>query len=195
MTLKDRLSDDLAAGRTAVAHGDQTAAPTAATLSLALSEITAAEYRKAHREELADAEVLAMLRKMVNSGRETAEQFSRRAAEESKAQDDLLELANILDDPDHIRDTVTDAEAHGRAAGRYADEAAAERASADLLESYLPKVLDAEATAVKVTEAITATGAEGRSGIGKVMGWLNANTESGTLDKGLASRIARESLN
>lgn len=195
MTLKDRLSDDLAAARTAVAHGDQTAAPTAATLSLALSEITAAEYRKAHREELTDAEVLAMLRKMVNSGRETAEQFSRRAAEESKAQDDLLELANILDDPDHIRDTVTDAEGHGRAAVRYADEAAAERASADLLESYLPKVLDAEATAAKVTEAVAATGAEGRSGIGKVMGWLNANTESGTLDKGLASRIARESLN
>lgn len=60
MTIKDRLSDDLAAARTAVAHGDQTAAPTAATLSLALSEITAAEYRKAHREELTDTEVLAM---------------------------------------------------------------------------------------------------------------------------------------
>lgn len=195
MPIKNRLSDDLATARTAIAHGDQTAAAAAATLSLALSEITTAEYRKAHREELADAEVLALLRKMVNSGRETAEQFARRATEKSKAQDDLLELANILDDPDHIRDTITDAEDHGRAARRYADEAAAERASADLLESYLPTVLDSEATAAKVAEAIAATGAEGRSGIGKVMGWLSANTESGTLDKGLASRIAREALN
>lgn len=190
MSIKNRLSDDLAAARAAWSKGDADQSEVVSTLSLALSELISEGYRR----DLDDAAELALLRKMVNSGRETASQFSRRAAEESKMQDDLLERANILDDPDHIRDTITYAEEHGQSARRYADEAAAERASADLLESYLPKVLDAEATAAKVTEAIAATGAGGRSGIGKVMGWLNANTESGTLDKGLASRIAREKL-
>lgn len=161
------------------------------TLSLALSELTAEEYRR----DLDDAAAIALLRKLVNSGRETASQFSRRVAEESKAQDDLLELANILDDPGHISDSLEDAEEHGRVSRRYAEKAAAESASADLLEGYLPRVLDAEATAGKVAEAIAATGAAGKSGIGKVMGWLSANTEDGTLDKGLASRLAREALN
>lgn len=191
MTIKTKIADDLATARAAWSRGDADQSEAVSTLSLALSELTAEEYRR----DLDDAAAIALLRKLVNSGRETASQFSRRVAEESKAQDDLLELANILDDPGHISDSLEDAEEHGRVSRRYAEKAAAESASADLLEGYLPRVLDAEATAGKVAEAIAATGAAGKSGIGKVMGWLSANTEDGTLDKGLASRLAREALN
>lgn len=191
MMIKERIAAALATARYEWAKGDPDQSEAVATLSLALSELTAAEYR----EDLDEEGALALLRKMVKNGRETASQFSRRAAEESKAQDGLLEVANLMDDPDHIEDALGDARTHGAAAAAYTAKAAAERASSDLLEGYLPRVLDAEATAGKVAEAIAATGAAGKSGIGKVMGWLSANTESGTLDKGLASRLAREALN
>src|SRR6185437_8459704 len=54
------------------------------------------------------------------------------------------------------------------AAGR-ADQAAAERAEGDVLADYLPAQLADDELAGMVTAAIAQTGAEGMSGMGKVM--------------------------
>jgi len=54
------------------------------------------------------------------------------------------------------------------AAGR-ADQAAAERAEGDVLADYLPAQLADDELADMVTAAIAQTGAEGMSGMGKVM--------------------------
>ena len=82
------------------------------------------------------------------------------------------------------------------ASGIYAKAGAQERAEGEaqeaaVLESYLPQLLDEAATRELVASIVAETGAEGPKGLGVIMGRLKGRAD---LDRGLASKIARELL-
>ena len=92
------------------------------------------------------------------------------AAIKQREVDERIELtdADVLSIIDKMikqrRDSITQFEA-----GKREDLAAAERAEVALLETYLPAQLGAAEIDAVIAEAITATGAAGPAGIGKVM--------------------------
>lgn len=71
--------------------------------------------------------------------------------------------------------------------------AQAEQDELQIIEAFLPQLADDEQTAAWVREAIAATGAQGASDLGRVMGHLMKNHRD-HLDGKLANRIAREQL-
>lgn len=71
--------------------------------------------------------------------------------------------------------------------------AQAEQDELQIIEAFLPQLADDEQTAAWVREAIAATGAQGASDLGRVMGHLMKNYRD-HLDGKLANRIAREQL-
>jgi len=77
-------------------------------------------------------------------------------------------------------------------AGRL-EQAAAERAELELIQSYLPSLADEPATRAWLEEAIAATGAATPGDLGKVMGAL-MKVHRGDVDGGLARQIAGELL-
>jgi len=127
MTLKARITDDMKDAMRA--H----AAERLSTIRLLLAAIKQREVDE--RRELTDADVLAILDKMVKQRRDSIAQFE---------------------------------------AGKRMDLVAREQAEVVVLQEYMPKALsDAEIDAL-IGEAITATGASGPAGMGKVMAELKS---------------------
>ena len=73
------------------------------------------------------------------------------------------------------------------------DRAAAERAEAELLGDYLPRMLDADELAAAVDAAIAETGASAPSDMGQVMGELMSR-HRGLIDGKAANALVRERL-
>jgi uncharacterized protein YqeY len=78
-------------------------------------------------------------------------------------------------------------------AGGREDLVAAERAELGVVEEFLPRLADEETTRAWVGEAIEASGAQGLSDLGKVMGRL-MGAHKGEIDGKLANRLVREAL-
>lgn len=73
------------------------------------------------------------------------------------------------------------------------DLAEKEQAEIDLLQQYLPKMLSAEEITAEITAAISATGANQASDMGKVMGLLK-NKLAGKADMSEVSKQIRDML-
>lgn len=78
-------------------------------------------------------------------------------------------------------------------AGDRTEQADKEEAEAKLLEAYLPAQLSDDDLRSLVTEAISATGANGAADFGKVMGAVMAKTQ-GAADGNRVSALVREAL-
>jgi len=78
-------------------------------------------------------------------------------------------------------------------AGHRADLAAVERAEIDVLSAYMPQQLTAAEVDAMIAEAITATGAAGPAGIGKVMAVLKPKL-AGRADLAAASAQVKARL-
>lgn len=86
------------------------------------------------------------------------------------------------------KDSITQYEAAQRE-----DLAAAERAEAELLASYMPAQLSAAEIAVEVQAAVAATGAAGPADMGKVMGIVKGKL-AGRADMGEVSKQVKAAL-
>lgn len=64
----------------------------------------------------------------------------------------------------------------------------------DLLEAYLPQLLEGEKLEALVTEVIASSGATSRKDIGKVMGALKQHPESGRIEFGQVNKIIQSKL-
>jgi uncharacterized protein YqeY len=73
------------------------------------------------------------------------------------------------------------------------ERAAEERAELAVIEEFLPRLADEDATRAWVREAIAATGAAAPGDVGKVMGAL-MKAHKGEVDGQLARRLAQELL-
>lgn len=73
------------------------------------------------------------------------------------------------------------------------ERAATETAEAGIIDAYLPRMLDADATRELVAAIVTETGASGPSGMKDVMQAIG-KTGRTDVDRGLVSTIARELL-
>jgi len=78
-------------------------------------------------------------------------------------------------------------------AGHRPDLAAIEQAEIDVLKAYLPQALSEAEVDAMIADAITATGAAGMSGIGKVMAVLKPRL-AGRADLGAASAKVKKQL-
>jgi hypothetical protein len=86
------------------------------------------------------------------------------------------------------RDSIEQFKAGGR------DELAAkETKELELIETYLPKMMDEEEIKHLVDEAVAQTGASNASDMGKVMGALMPKVK-GKADGGIVSRLVKEKL-
>lgn len=74
------------------------------------------------------------------------------------------------------------------------DLAADEKAQADIIEAYLPKMMSEDEIKSKVAEAITKLGATGPQDMGKVMGSLTKEL-AGKADGKLISTLVKDGLN
>lgn len=74
-----------------------------------------------------------------------------------------------------------------------ADLAAEEKFQADVLESYLPKMMSEEEIATEVKAAIAQTGAAGPQDMGKVMGILSGKL-AGKADGKVIAQLVKEHL-
>lgn len=146
MPLKTRITDDMK---------DAMRAKDTARLSAIRMLLAAIKQREVdERIELGDADVLAVIEKMIKQRKDSIAQFE---------------------------------------AGKREDLAAIERAEVAVLAAYLPAQLsDAEIDAL-IAEAITATGAAGMAGMGKVMGVLKPKL-AGRADLGAVSAKVRAKL-
>lgn len=78
-------------------------------------------------------------------------------------------------------------------AGGRPERAAEERAELAVIEEFLPRLADEDATRTWVREAIAASGASAPGDVGKVMGAL-MKAHKGEVDGQLARRLAQELL-
>ena len=78
-------------------------------------------------------------------------------------------------------------------AGGRRDRAEAEREEIDVIETYLPELLEGDALAAAVDEAIAAAGASSPSDMGKVMGQLMSRHQ-GRIDGKAANALVRDKL-
>ena len=78
-------------------------------------------------------------------------------------------------------------------AGDRADLVEKEQSSLKYIEVYLPAQLAEEAVQALISEAVTETGANGPSDMGKVMGWLKPKL-NGQADMGKVSQWVKSSL-
>lgn len=147
MSLKGKITDDM---KSAMKAGDKDRLKVVRLILAAIKQIEVDS-----RNELDDAEVLAVLTKMVKQRRDSVQQFE---------------------------------------AGNREDLAAIERAEIDVIETYLPEQLSAEALTQMVDEVIAATGASGLRDMGKVMGQIKAKA-AGRADMGAVSATVKERLN
>lgn len=78
-------------------------------------------------------------------------------------------------------------------AGGRPDRADAERQEVEVIETYLPELLEGDALAAAVDEAIAAAGASSPSDMGKVMGQLMSRYQ-GRIDGKAANALVRDKL-
>lgn len=122
------------------------------TIRMALAEIKQREIDG--QTELQEADVLAVITKMVKQRNDARQQF------ESAGRDDL---------------------------------AATEQQEIEVLQSFLPQPLSEEEISSLITEAMTATSAQGMQDMGKVMGWLKPKVQ-GKADMGAVSKLIKDKL-
>ncbi len=116
------------------------------------------------------------------------------AAIKQKEVDERIELddAGVLAVVEKLLKQRKDSIAQYEAAGRD-DLAAAERAEAELLASYMPAQLSVAEIAAEVAAAVAATGAIGPADMGKVMGVVKAKL-AGRADMGEVSKQVKAAL-
>lgn len=122
------------------------------TIRMALAEIKQREIDG--RTELQEADVLAVITKMVKQRNDAKQQF------ESAGRDDL---------------------------------ASQEQLEIEVLQSFLPQPLSEEELTSLISEAMTATSAQGMQDMGKVMGWLKPKVQ-GKADMGAVSKLIKDNL-
>ncbi|HSU06395.1 MAG TPA: GatB/YqeY domain-containing protein [Acetobacteraceae bacterium] len=142
----DQLKASMKAGNTA----------RTSTLRLILARLKDADIaaRPKGIDKVPDAEVMAILRGMVKSRRESIELYRQ---------------------------------------GNRPDLVAKETAEIEVIESFLPRLLDEAATQSAIAEAMTETGATGIKDMGKVMAALRAK-HAATLDMSLAGPLVKAKL-
>jgi uncharacterized protein len=146
MALKDRITEDM---KTAMRAKDS------ARLSAIRMLLAAVKQREVdERIELTDADVLAVIDKMIKQRRDSIAQFE---------------------------------------AGRREDLAAIERAEVAVLAAYMPAPLSDAQIDAMIAEAISATGASGMAGMGKVMALLKPRL-AGRADMGTVSARIKAKL-
>ncbi len=146
MTLKARITDDMK---------EAMRAKDAARLSAIRLLLAAIKQREVdERRDLADADVLAVIEKMVKQRRDSITQF---------------------------------------AAGQRPDLVAIEQAELAVLQGYQPAQLSADEIDAAVAAAVTASGATGPAGIGKVMAALKG-TLAGRADMSVVSARVKARL-
>ncbi len=137
------------------------------------------EAQKARAQGAGDADLLAMINalKMAKTKFMEAETAGKEriTLDETQAEAVLRKMAKSS------RDAAKEYADHGAA-----DRAAQENLEAGIIEQFLPQQLDEEQTRAVVAEIVAGLDAPN---IGAVMGRLKARTD---IDKGIASRIARE---
>ena len=120
----------------------------------------------------------------------TADAAVKRAAMDANRDiDDTLTLATLRKAVKNLADACTEFEKGGRA-----DLVTANRAEIALLEKYLPKALDPAKLEALVAAAITATGAQSKKEMGKVIGALKQSPEAGLIDFAAASKLIQAKL-
>ncbi len=105
---------------------------------------------------------------------------------DSLSEDDVISV--IRTEGKKVVDSIEQFEAAGRT-----DLSEKEKHDLSVIEAYLPKLLDEDATRALVKSAISDSSACGMKDMGKVMGMLMAKHQS-ELDGGLASRLVKEEL-
>jgi len=147
MTLKARVTEDM---KSAMRAHD---AARLSTIRMLLAAIKQREVDE--RIELADADVLSVIEKMVKQRKESIAQF---------------------------------------VAGRREDLAAKERAEIEVLNGYLPAPASEAEIEAEIAAAMTATGATGMAGMGKVMAILKpklaGRADMGALSARVKARLA-----
>ncbi len=120
----------------------------------------------------------------------TADAAIKRAAmDANKEIDEPLVVATIRKAVKNLTDANVEFEKGGRT-----DLVAANLAEIKVLEKYLPQGLDPAKLDALIAEAITATGAQSKKEMGKVIGWLKARPEAGIIDFGAASKLVQAKL-
>ena len=151
MRLRTRITEAL---KTAMREKDATRLSTLRLISAAIKDQDIAARAKGNADGVGEAEVLAILGKMVKQRQESA-----RAYEEGGR----LELAEK------------------------------EREEIGVIEDFLPRQLSDDEVAKAVSDAITATGADGIRDMGRVMGALKAKY-TGQMDFGAVGPQVRDRL-
>lgn len=105
---------------------------------------------------------------------------------ESLSEDDIISV--IRTESKKVVDSIEQFESAGRT-----DLSKKEKYDLSIIEAYLPKLLDEDATISLVKSTITDSGACGMKDMGKVMGVLMSKHQS-ELDGGLASKLVKEEL-
>lgn len=193
-TLRDRITEDLAAARTARAHGDDSArtSDVIRTLSLIDSELTHTETAGKTRVSLTDAQVVAELRKLPDARRSNAAVFVDRSR---AALAEAFRLENMagarISDPQSHQQRIDEAQREVEALD---EKARAENAEAEIIESYLPKMLGTAETVKIVAMILDETGASSMRDMGKVMGVLKRRDDADTIDMGIAADAVRAAL-
>ena len=148
MELPSRFTDAMKA---AMRAGD---APRTSTLRMILAKLKDTEIAARPAGSVSEEQVVAMLRGMVKSRRESVEMYAR---------------------------------------GNRPELAAKEEAEIAVIESFLPRQLDADATIAAVDAAVAETGASSPKEMGRVMAALRARYPA-TLDMALAGPLVKARL-
>ena len=148
MELRSRFADEMKA---AMRAGD---APRTSTLRMVLAKLKDTEIAARPAGTVSEEQVVAMLRGMVKSRRESVEMYAR---------------------------------------GNRPELAAKEEAEIAVIESFLPRQLDADATIAAVDAAVAETGASSPKEMGRVMAALRARHPA-TLDMALAGPLVKARL-
>jgi uncharacterized protein YqeY len=115
--------------------------------------------------------------------------IQRASLDQSKPIDDALVTATLRKAVKNLTDAKAEFEKGGRS-----DLVAANEHEIRLLETYLPKGLDAASVEALVTEAIRETGAQTKKEMGKVIAALKKRPEASLLDFGAVSKIIQAKL-
>lgn len=115
--------------------------------------------------------------------------IQRAAMDANKPIDDALVITILRKSVKNLADARVEFEKGGRA-----DLVAANTAEIALLEKYLPKGLDPAKLEALVIEAISATGAQSKKDMGKVIGALKQRPEAALLDFGAVSKLVQSKL-
>ena len=198
MSLKQQLFEDMKA---AMKSGDKHSLGVIRLINAAIKQREVDE-----RIELTDADVIAVLDKMVKQRKDSVTQFEAanredlavirliNAAIKQKEVDERIELddAAVIAVLDKMVKQRKDSISQYDAANR-GDLADIERAEMAVIETYLPAKMDEAAIVAAIEAAKAQTGATSPADIGKLMGVLKPML-AGQADMGLVSRLVKAAL-